>query len=412
MRTKASKDDKAREEEDMGRSSMVFLLIAVVSAIACDKFVDNNVTVAPRDMTEVSFLTFNAGLDPQGVLNYADRKKALPQALYDTGADILCLQEVWKEADQKEIIANLKEVFPYRFYKTTKQEALEPIPAPCTEEDLTPVVNCYLENCDGVDPTNYAALITCMIPCATVLGAIPAECRNCIFGAIQGGTTDLMGIMTECTSEPEAVEMAQGGNNGLLLLSNLPLKGVKLEKFDSFFYQRAYIYAIATHPMFGDIEVVCSQFTDAVPGMTYEGTVGSWQGETAAQAQAIIDLAAGKDTVLRVLMGDLAAGPAIGRGIKAKNPSIYDMLYYAYYYNPFIEPENAAPACTLCADNVLSAAETQDTIMDHVLFTPFDGLNLAAERVLDAGFVLTDKAGKEKTIQYSDHYGIKVTLSR
>lgn len=397
----------------MSRSSMVFLLIAVVSAVACEKFAENDVHVAPREMTEVSFLTLNAGLDPQGVLNYADRKKALPQALYDTGADILCLQEVWKEADQKEIIANLKEVFPYRFYKTTKQEALEPTPAACTEEDITPMAMCYFQNCSSVDPSDVLGIGLCLIQsCGTEIMGIPAECRDCLIGAISSGSTNLAGIMTECTTEQAATEMAQGGNNGLLLLSNLPLKGSKLEKFESFYYQRAYIYAIATHPLFGDIEVICTQFTDAVPGMTYEGTVGSWQGETAAQAQAIIDLAPGKGTVLRVLMGDLAAGPAIGRGIKAKNPSIYEMLYYAYYYNPFIEPEEATPACTLCADNVLSAAGTQNMITDHVLFTPFDGLNLSAERVLDTGFVLTDKAGKEKTVPYADHYGIKATLSR
>ncbi|HSA32537.1 MAG TPA: endonuclease/exonuclease/phosphatase family protein [bacterium] len=397
----------------MSRSSMVFLLIAVVSTVACEKFMENDVNVAPRDLTEVSFLTLNTGLDPQGVLNYADRKKTLPQALYDTGADILCLQEVWKEADQKEIITNLKEVFPYRFYKTTKQEALEPIPASCTEEDLTPMAMCYFTNCGETDTSDVMAIGLCLLTnCLTEITGIPAECRDCLIGAISSGSTDLAGIMAECTGEQEATEMAQGGNNGLLLLSSLPLKGAKLEKFDSFFYQRAYIYAIATHPLFGDIEIVCTQFTDAVPDMAYEGTVGSWQGETASQAQAIIDLAPGKGTVLRVLMGDLAAGPAIGRDIKAKNPSIYDMLYYAYYYNPFLEPEEASPACTLCADNVLTAAGTQDTITDHVLFTPFDGLKLSAERVLDAGFVLTDKSGKEKTVQYSDHYGIKATLSR
>lgn len=391
---------------------MALVFAGMFLLFSCDTFVDNTTTVTPEEMTRWSFLTFNAGLDPATVLNYTERLKALPQALADTGADVVCLQEVWKPTDEKKIADDLKLVFPHRFYKVTQAEEPEPQPAACTEDDLLPIAMCYFQNCSSTDPSDVVAIGLCIAQnCLTEITGIPAECRDCLIGAIMGGATDIAGIMAACTEEQTPPAMAQGGNNGLMLLSRYPLTGAKLTTFDSFYYQRAYISAVVTHPYFGSVEVICTQLTDVVGEMTYEGSYGSWEGETAAQAQTIIDLAPAKDTLFRVLMGDLAAGPAIGRDIRGKNESVYDLFYYAYYYNPFIEPGDAAPSCTVCADNPLTAANTVNEITSHILFTNYEGLELSAERVLDEPFTYT-KSGKEKKSPYSDHYGIKATLVR
>jgi endonuclease/exonuclease/phosphatase family metal-dependent hydrolase len=391
----------------------MFFTVVLAALAGCDTFVDNTTNVAPQELTQLSFLTLNTGLDAEGVLNYAERKKEIPTAVYESGADVICLQEVWKEADEKWIADQLKLVFPYRYYKVTKGTDTEPQPAACTEEDLTPMAMCYLTNCSETDATDVVAIGLCLAQnCLTEITGIPTECRDCLIGAITGGATDITGIMAECTAEQVPVEMAQGGNNGLMLLSKYQLIGAKLGEFDSFYYKRGYISAKIQHPILGAADIVCTQLTDAVAGMPYEGALGSWEGELTAQAQAIIDLAPLKDTDFRVLMGDLAAGPAIGRDIRGKNPSVYEMFYYAYYYDPFIENQNAEPLCTLCGDNPLTAAETVDQISSHILFTDYEALPLTAERVFDEGFIVTDKTGKEKTYQYSDHYGIKTTLSR
>jgi len=392
------------------RSTLAAALLFLFAA--CGGFVDNDISPVPTEMTEISFLTFNAGLDPTTVLNYAERLKVLPQALADTGADVVCLQEVWKEADEKKIADDLKLVYPYRFYKVTKAEEPEPQPAACTEDDLLPMAMCYLQNCGETDPSDVVAIGLCLAQnCLTEITGIPAECRNCLIGAIMGGSTDIGSITEQCTTEQTPPTMAQGGNNGLMLLSRYPLSGAKLVTFDSFYYQRAYISAVATHPYFGKIEVICTQFTDTVGETTYAGTYGSWSGELAAQAQSIIDLTPAKGTAFRVLMGDLAAGPAIGRDIRGKNEDVYNLFYYAYYFNPFIEPEDAAPSCTVCADNPLTAANTVNQITSHILFTNFETLDLRAVRALDGTFTYT-KSGKEKESPYSDHYGIKATLTR
>ncbi len=391
---------------------MALAAVMLAGIVSCGPFMDNETSVVPEEMIRWSFLTFNTGLDARTVLNYTERLKALPQALADTGADVVCLQEVWKEADQKKIADDLKLVYPYRFYKVTKAETPEPEPAACTEEDLLPVAMCYFQNCAQTDPSDIVAIGACLAQnCLTEITGIPAACRDCLIGAIMGGSTDIAGIMTACTEEQTPPEMAHGGNNGLMLLSRYPLSGAKLVAFDSFYYQRAYISAIVTHPSFGKAEVICTQFTDAVGGMTYEGNYGSWEGELAAQAQSIIALARTKGTSSRVLMGDLAAGPAIGRDIRAKNEGVYDLFYYAYYFNPFIEPDDARPACTLCADNPLAEADTVNQITSHILFTDYETLTLSAARVLDVPFTYT-KSGKEKTSPYSDHYGIMAILVR
>jgi len=393
------------------RDFMVFCCVFLL-LVACDSFVENETTPVPEDMVEISFLTFNTGLDPLTVFNYAERLKVLPQAIADTGADVVCLQEVWNRTDEKKIADDLKLVFPYRYYKVTKAEEPEPQPAACTEDDLLPMAMCYLQNCGETDPSNVVAIGLCLVQnCLTEITGISATCRDCLIGAIMGGATDIASIMGACTQEQTPPTMAQEGNNGLMLLSRYPLSGTKLIPYDSFAYQRAYITAVVTHPYFGAIEVICTQFTDAVGTMTYEGSYGTWAGETAAQAQEIIDLESAKDTRFRVLMGDLAAGPAIGRDIRAKNESIYELFYYAHYFNPFIESDNAQPICTLCADNPLTSTGIVNQITSHILFTNFETLNLRAERVLDATFTYT-KGGKEKESPYSDHYGIKATLVR
>jgi len=400
-------------EDIMGKFSVLFFMVVGLMIASCDTFVDNTLNVSPQEMSTLSFLTFNADLDATAVLNYAARLSAIPQAVADTGADVVCLQGVWKEADQKnQIAARLKAVYPYQFYKITKGGETEPQPAACTQEDLTPMAMCYLSNCSETDTTDVVAIGLCLAQnCLTEITGIPTECRDCLIGAITGGAGDITGIMAECSAEQVPVEMAQGGNNGLMLLSEFPLVGATLKEFDSFYYKRAYISAKIQHPLFGDIDIVCTQLTDAIAGMPYEGTLGSWEGELTSQAQAIIDLAPLKDTGFRVLMGDLATGPAIGRDIRGKNPSVYDMFYYAYYYDPFVEADNAEPSCTLCAGNPLTAAETVDQIPSHILFTNWEGLNLSVERVLDEPFTFTEK-GKDKSSPYSDHYGLKAILSR
>ncbi|HOW51085.1 MAG TPA: hypothetical protein PLV42_03450 [bacterium] len=399
----------------MGKFSVLFFMVAFIALTGCDTFVDNTANIAPQDLSELSFLTFNAELDSTKVLNYAERLKVIPQAVADTGADVVCLQGIWKEADEKnQIAARLKGVYKYQYYKVTKGGETEPQPAACTEDDLTPMAMCYLSNCSETDATDVMAIGLCLATnCLTEITGIPAACRDCLIGAITGGSTDITGIMGECTAEQVPVEMAQGGNNGLMLLSTYQLIGAKLVEFDSFYYKRAYISAKIQHPLFGAIDIVCTQLSDAIAGMPYEGALGSWEGELAAQAQEIIDLPPLKDTGFRVLMGDLAAGPAIGRDIRAKNPSIYDMFYYAYYYDPFIENEDAEPVCTRCADNPLTPAETVDQIPSHILFTNWEGLDISIERALDKPFTFTDKATKkEKSSPYSDHYGLKATLTR
>ncbi len=391
---------------------MTIVFVGMLLVASCDTFVDNTMTATPEEMTRWSFLTFNAGLDSATVLNYAERLKVLPQALADSGADVVCLQEVWKAADQKKISDDLKLIFPYRFYKVTKAEEPEPQPAACTGDDLLPMAMCYLTNCGETDPSDVVAIGLCLAQnCLDEITGIPAECRNCLIGAIMGGATDITGIIAACTEEQTPPAMMQDGNNGLMLLSRYPMTGAKLEVFDSFSYQRAYIAAVVIHPYFGTAEVICTQLTDIVGEMTYEGSYGTWEGETAAQAQTIIDLAPAKNVAFRVLMGDLAAGPAIGRDIRGKNESVYNLFYYAYYYNPFIEPSDAVPSCTVCADNPLTAANAVNQITSHVLFTNYESLTLSAERVFDKPFTYI-KNGKEKESAYSDHYGIKATLFR
>ena len=65
-----------------------------------------------EERNETLFVSFNVGLADTQVDYYSERKQPVIDAINKTEADVLCLQEVWKEDDLESFIASLSNKFP------------------------------------------------------------------------------------------------------------------------------------------------------------------------------------------------------------------------------------------------------------------------------------------------------------
>ncbi len=69
-----------------------------------------------EERNETLFVSFNVGLADTQVDYYSERKQPVIDAINKTEADVLCLQEVWKENDLESFVASLSNKFPHSQY--------------------------------------------------------------------------------------------------------------------------------------------------------------------------------------------------------------------------------------------------------------------------------------------------------
>jgi hypothetical protein len=94
--------------------------------------------------------------------------------------------------------------------------------------------------------------------------------------------------------------------------------------------------------------------------------------------------------------------------LTARFPENYAKLVSKGFYNAYLaEPR---PACTFCYDNPLNEGGPEGTIIDHIFVKHFTG-RAKVERILTNPI---DVRVGARTVRaaYSDHYGLKATLSR
>ena len=69
-----------------------------------------------EERNETLFVSFNVGLADTQVDYYSERKQPVIDAINKTEADVICLQEVWKESDLDDFIGALSNKFPHNHY--------------------------------------------------------------------------------------------------------------------------------------------------------------------------------------------------------------------------------------------------------------------------------------------------------
>lgn len=335
-----------------------------------------------------TFLTYNAGLAVGFVPGAEDRAARTAAAVGGVDADLVCLQEVWR-ADHAALFT---EGWASSYVPEAQQELGEG--AACTEDELETLQECLDDNCAD---TCTDELVDCVFEnCAFPFLGLETECQSCVMANV-GGEID---AVTQTCLE-ESTGYAYGGSFGTALLSPHELVGAEEYVFSSTTNRRSALHAVMQGPA-GDVDVYCTHLTAVFDLIPYTGESESWDAEQANQVdelRAWIDETATNPVVM---LGDMNNGPAVA-GMPADNVNNYNALS-AGYQNPYVKAELD---CTYCSDNALNSEDSEDRVIDHVLFRDFDG-DYVSERALDA-VIDVESCGATFDGAYSDHYGVMVT---
>src|SRR5512134_2395795 len=131
----------------------------------------------PELVDSTTFATYNAGL-AHGAVPFADERIApIVEALADSPADVLCLQEVWTDADAGAIQSALATEFPYQFREVTENDVSEWYACDDQLSQLYGMNSCVSEQCT---PSGISAFECAADQCAAEWAALDDHCKLCL----------------------------------------------------------------------------------------------------------------------------------------------------------------------------------------------------------------------------------------
>ncbi len=356
--------------------------------------------------------TYNAGLALSFVKYTLERSPAIVDAMKNQQFDVLCLQEVWRQGDW-DALARALPGLPNQTRREAEPSATGPS---CIAVELDPLQACAETSCGTVPASE---LTQCVLDfCQTEVDGVTGNCLNCLVENI--GTGDFAQIRSACeivggmadagTGSPG---FAFGGSFGTGILSKFPFAEVDSRVLESTSTRRNVNYARISASPVGELDVFCTHLTADLTQVPYSGTFGSWAEEQSLQIDAMLAFVEQKsgDSGTIVMMGDFNTGPAVGNAT-ADLPDNYAKLIAGGFDNPYAAQSDAA--CSFCASNQLigGADPVMDSgvLIDHVLLRRFSG-SAAGEQFLREAVELDTDADGLVTTSYSDHYGLRVTLT-
>lgn len=391
----------------------------VFTVVSCNNYVES---WEDGDKT-LSLTTFNAKMTDD--LPYkVTRFQKMRDVFAENDSDILCIQDLYGEnAKGEKIIDEVRKMlendygYDYALYAKTSNddedlESIEAqtIPPACTMSDLSPVISCISENCDGFEAT-------CIVQnCWQNFLELPSDCRNCMLSngieAITSG--NYLEILEKCQQETniaaKKLEYEFKGNSGVLLASKLPMSNKQPVKLRSYNRMRTAVAANIEKAGIGKIQVVCtglSPLSDA----EYGGFGESWKDEQMTQIEQILAIPVEDDVVQRVILGDFDGNQALG-DLRASNPDPISILEENGWYDPYFDlGYKETPDCTVCKENPFVSEETEESVPNHILFKYRRGYDFSSRRIFYDNFIDLDYDKQtKKTYSVSDRYGITAVM--
>lgn len=428
---------------------------ALIAPLALVAACSDDTTLAPLPEPEApsaTFVTFNANLAGASYSKYeGERRGPIVDAIAGLEADVVCLQEVWRQSDKDSIAQSARERFPHALsvphdlgtavddpQDQSGQVPGQPTEAVCAEpavrDKLFAVMDCMAQNCSTVPGSDQGqatstdcAVQKCTQAAASLLFGTDAEkkCYGCAAALLP--TETLVGIREQCTTDPRA-GIAFGGQNGLLILSRFPLEDTGAWVLPGTWNRRAVLRAKAVPATGTPFHVFCTHLTEIynLPAYPYTGVYGEgqtggkgWENEQLLQAHKLIahvSSVAGAEGAA-VILGGFAAGPQLVEyAIEPVGSAAWDLL--STRFDEALVPNHVA-GCTFCTngENPL-AIRAPSAWVDHVLLQ-----GIALDRVIASARVLTDAVvsppdatdagGPDAAgtrVPLSDHYGMRATV--
>jgi endonuclease/exonuclease/phosphatase family metal-dependent hydrolase len=256
-----------------------------------------------------------------------------------------------------------------------------------------------------------AGLPLCAIAnCAEAFTAVSMDCQQCVVA--NQGADDVEHLVQICSAADGEAASYQD-QNGLLLLSKLPLVEPDFLRLTSSLGDRGVLSARIATGVAGSLRVYCTHLAATLGEVPYTGPHGSWQGERIEQIERWLDWVAQTrgSADVAVLMGDLNCGPETAQAHSA-SPDAYARFIDAGYDDPYADEDGR---CTFCGSNPLNAAAgdpDEGALLDHILFSGLpSAIPRSATRFFDQPIEI-ESLGNTIETAHSDHYGVQVTLSR
>ncbi len=404
-----------------------------------------------REPEEVIVDSFNVALAGAFIPYEAERRQPIADAIAAHDADILCLQEVWTQADKELIRDTAAQTYPYFALfendldtpvddPTDQQGEIPPAPTtvPCPDEffdgeDLTieqqmnAAIDCVRDNCSTVPDSDEGrttsaacASSNCSIVVAPLLFGIDPQHQRCYACVIPQLPTATFGEMrASCPTVPNQ-DLAFGGQNGVMILSRHPLKNTENWVIPGTWNRRSILRATVELPNGAELDTYCNHLTpifsvppNSINTFPYTGQYGEgmkgpggWQAEQELQAQKLTSFVASKSgNRPAVILGDFNAGLGYpDDGIVGEGEETFNMLAAAY--TPAYTADYT-PQCTFCTSN--SVTDTESSVwIDHIfLYNLTESSVSSTARVFDQDVVSVEG---DMLVPLSDHFGMRSVI--
>lgn len=375
-----------------GSSNVIGVVLAIVCSVALTAGCSSDDGAGSAGASTLTLVTYNAGLAYNFVPLAKERREPVFEAIANTDADVMCLQEVWVKEDLEGVEKAAKaKGFKSVYYVETPEDTTG-LPAACTQGDLKDLKPCAENNCS--DAKDLAGCVTGK--CGPELGAISNTCLDCLVANLVNTLPEIL-----ATCAVSAGKYGYGGNNGVMLLARSEMTDKKHAVLESSLIRRAVLSATVDGH-----QVHCTHLTAALSAIKYTGKFGSFEAEQSQQIDALLTIV-GKGAKT-ILMGDMNTGPAL-KGIKAEFQQHFDKLKSNGMTAPYAVD---GATCTFCEDNTLVKGGTdkggEGVVIDHILLSPDIKANKSG-RLLDHKVKVGDPKADH---DLSDHYGVMVEIAR
>jgi endonuclease/exonuclease/phosphatase family metal-dependent hydrolase len=349
--------------------------------------------------------SFNVGLAHGFVAHAAERKAAIVEAVVGSEADVMCLQEVWRQEDRDDVQDALRDALgdqAHLFHLAVEQKDASSAPA-CGMGQLFGegrFVSCMQESCGGMDGKE---LTDCIVnSCGLALSDLKDEEPECAQALMsQVGRSAFASLWTVLQPFYYSGVYAYDGSDGLMMVSRtkpVATGSIDFTQQSTLNRRRAYYMDV---PVDGqNLRVYCTHLTAELSKTApYPGKFASWEEENRVQAELLIEHADGFNGPV-VMAGDFNCSlPNDSGDIAGEHEGTCRRILAAGFSDP---AATDLAQCTYCGDNALLAEGGKNVLLDHLYARGWGASDV--RRLYDAP---VDVAGVDEAVPLSDHYAIR-----
>ncbi|VDH94993.1 Hypothetical predicted protein [Mytilus galloprovincialis] len=349
-------------------------------------------------VTSTNFVTFNTGLGTS-VSFYEQRKNLIIEALLQSEADVLCLNELWYVEDLIQIQKALQGNFPHSFSIIHDDAAIimdkhtlaQP---PCASVIFRTTMKCFMTHCNT--SRNLTEKAGCFLVTCNASRLLSVECLTCVI--ISG--THTVNVIEKCANTSPSRQFNAFNLPGLALFSKLPLAHRNRQNLIPNMKRLVSRWVLSA-----EVEKVgrigCTHFTALMPFSYVDPVVpplfSSFEEENLNNTLQILDYF--KFAKQYILMGDFNQSP-LRANVTPTFSDNYNVLRANGLSDPYVD-NGGLP--TFGRGNPLSIFQDRNLILDHIFHKGFD--YISSKRVFDKFIGV-----KGQSIPLSDHFGVSVTL--